>query len=297
MAIIQCPVCEGKISSFARICPLCKKQLKNDNDSSDFVPPHLPINNVSNQGTTINESSKGTTNSSTLEDCKINIPPKKEITESTPKNEKLNIPKEQEQTKEMDCSKPNTTEKSHKWLIASTIIVLFLSLCSGTYFLFFTDENPTPAPPPYIVDGKVAIDLGLSVNWANTNIGASSESDYGDYYSWAEVDLKKNYVSSTSSYYHIEMNDISGIEYHDAATKEWANNWRIPTKKEFDELKDLCSWTLTNKNETWGYTVTGPNGNNIFIPLAGCKGDTRKYFCNEVGAYWSSTPYTDSKGS
>lgn len=43
--------------------------------------------------------------------------------------------------------------------------------------------------------------------------------------------------------------------------------------------------------------MTGPNGNNIFIPLAGFKGDTRKYFCNEVGAYWSSTPYTDSKGS
>ena len=79
------------------------------------------------------------------------------------------------------------------------------------------------------------------------------------------------------------MNDISGIEYHDAATKEWGNNWRTPTKKEFDELKDLCSWTLTNINETWGYTVTGPNGNSIFIPLAECKGDTRKYFCNEVG--------------
>ena len=36
----------------------------------------------------------------------------------------------------------------------------------------------------------VAVDLGLSVKWANCNVGASTPEEYGDYFAWGEVHPK-----------------------------------------------------------------------------------------------------------
>ena len=52
---------------------------------------------------------------------------------------------------------------------------------------------------------------------------------------------------------------------HDAATANWGNDWRMPTKEEAQELIDKCTWDFTGT----GYKVTGPNGNSIFLPAAG----------------------------
>lgn len=35
-----------------------------------------------------------------------------------------------------------------------------------------------------------AIDLGLSVKWANMNLGAINEDDSGDFYAWGETGIK-----------------------------------------------------------------------------------------------------------
>ncbi|MDE5561826.1 MAG: hypothetical protein K2J00_08565, partial [Bacteroidaceae bacterium] len=38
-----------------------------------------------------------------------------------------------------------------------------------------------------------AVDLGLSVRWANMNVGADTPEDYGDYFAWGEVKTKRYY--------------------------------------------------------------------------------------------------------
>ena len=45
----------------------------------------------------------------------------------------------------------------------------------------------------------------------------------------------------------------------------------MPTKEEFEELVDKCSWELVVKDgKEKGYTVTSNvNGNSIFLPWTG----------------------------
>lgn len=61
----------------------------------------------------------------------------------------------------------------------------------------------------------------------------------------------------------------------------------MPTADDFQELYNKCDWKLNE--ELKGYTVTGPNGNSIFLPALGI----RSGFClSRVGShgyYWSRT--------
>ncbi len=72
---------------------------------------------------------------------------------------------------------------------------------------WFTNETTpdTPTTPDISPSGVQAVDLGLSVKWANMNIGATSMEDYGDYFAWGETvgynGGKKTFDSSTYKYY------------------------------------------------------------------------------------------------
>ena len=46
-----------------------------------------------------------------------------------------------------------------------------------------------------------AVDLGLSVKWADRNVGATSAEEYGDYYSWGETQTKDNYDYQTCKWF------------------------------------------------------------------------------------------------
>ena len=122
------------------------------------------------------------------------------------------------------------------------------------------------------VSSEKAVDLGLSVKWASYNVGATSPEELGDKYAWGETSIKDKYNEETYVYYNSETQsymdigkDIGGTDY-DAAHVKWGNGWRMPTYKEFNELKDNCEWKWTNFNGVNGYIVTGKNGNCIFIP-------------------------------
>ena len=136
------------------------------------------------------------------------------------------------------------------------------------------------------------VDLGISVKWATCNVGATSPSDFGNYYAWAEVEPKANYSEDTYIYrndegqYFVFNIEIEGTEY-DAAHVAWKGSWRLPTKKEWEELFSKCNWVWTIKNGHYGYLITGSNGNSIFLPAAGCYiGSEISY--TEMGLYWSS---------
>lgn len=136
-------------------------------------------------------------------------------------------------------------------------------------------------------NGHDYVDLGLSVMWATCNVGASSPSEYGDYYIWGGIEPKSE---SSSGYAEgADMVDISGNPQYDAATANWGDGWRMPTLKEAEELEE-CAWEWTTREGVNGYNVTGPNGNSIFFPAVGFSRGTSLdvLYIGEYGSYWLS---------
>ncbi len=126
------------------------------------------------------------------------------------------------------------------------------------------------------------VDLGLSVNWAGWNVGATSPEEIGGFYSWGETETKERYSIEDYKYYNPDSiftdlgYNISGTQY-DAARKNWGGSWRIPTRLEIQELIEKCTWEWSSFNNVSGYKVTGPNGNSIFIPVIHDAGETEIY--------------------
>jgi len=130
-----------------------------------------------------------------------------------------------------------------------------------------------------------AVDLGLSVKWANHNIGATNIEQEGDLFAWGEITPKAEYTMDNYQYRDVDSqwtidigNEISNTQY-DVAKTICKDKWRMPTQKEMLELCEKCSWEWTIYNNAYGYEVTGPNGNKIFMPIGK----------EQEGHYWSGT--------
>lgn len=147
------------------------------------------------------------------------------------------------------------------------------------------------------VNGHRFVDLGLSVKWAACNIGAKYPEECGNYFAWGEIKNKNEYTESNNTTNNKKIDNIKGDSKYDAGTANWGWNWRMPTKDEFNELISNCKWKWTKKtgqkNDSsttlqYGYTITGPNGNSIFLPATGKLVETNKNEYNELGHYWSA---------
>ena len=140
----------------------------------------------------------------------------------------------------------------------------------------------------------VAVDLGLSVKWANCNVGASTPEEYGDYFAWGEVHPKKEYSYNTYTY---GLDPKTLPPHADAATVNWGGAWRMPTDAEWAELINNCTCTWTTQNGVYGKNVTSKiNGNSIFLPAAGIRYDSSLSSAGSYGYYWSSSLYTVDPG-
>lgn len=141
-----------------------------------------------------------------------------------------------------------------------------------------------------ISGGHEAVDLGLSVKWATSNVGGEQPDDFGGYYAWGETEEKEDY--SKANYHELNPDnkymDISGSDY-DVAHVKWGGKWRMPTIDEFQELVRSCNWEWEITEGVSGYKVTGPNGNSIFLPAAGRIGGKFNPYLNDSGWYWTST--------
>lgn len=144
------------------------------------------------------------------------------------------------------------------------------------------------------INGHEWVDLGLPsrVKWATCNVGASSPSDYGNYYAWGETVTKSEYTEENSKTYGNEnIGIISGNPRYDAARANWGGTWRLPSVPEMKELIDKCTWTWTSQNGNKGYKVVGPNGKYIFLPAAGYRDELLSKADGNLGCYWSFAPY------
>ena len=134
------------------------------------------------------------------------------------------------------------------------------------------------------------IDLGLSVYWAEYNMGATKPEEYGDYYAWGEITTKDIYTQANSLYYNRYLTDFQGDPVYDAASANWGGDWMMPTYNQMLELVNDCDWEWTTQNGVIGYKVTGPNGNSMFMPAAGCSFDGRTVAVGTDGYYYATTP-------
>lgn len=148
------------------------------------------------------------------------------------------------------------------------------------------------------------IDLGLSVKWASSNIGASSPEEFGVYFAWGETETKDEYDWLTyahsdgvvmTEYY--PSNNMATLEASDdAATENLGENWRMPTQTEWEELSNNTThaWT-TDYNGTgvagWILTsiVSGYTSAALFLPAAGYRSGTELSKVDYRGYYWSSS--------
>lgn len=148
------------------------------------------------------------------------------------------------------------------------------------------------------LNGHEWVDLGLpsGIKWATCNVGASTPEQYGTYFAWGELLPKDEYTQDNCLTYNISLSDISGDVEYDVAAARWGGDWRMPAKTELQELRDNCTWTWTELNNVKGYILTGPNGNNIFLPASGVRnsGNFTDGTCGYT-RYWSSTPYSTSE--
>ncbi len=156
----------------------------------------------------------------------------------------------------------------------------------GTIEAFEWDEIYTGS-----LNGHYYVDLGLSVKWATCNVGSFGELTPGDFFSWAEIAPKESYTSNNYQYQQQQI--TSGIAHtsKDAATQLWGNNWMMPTKSQFDELVNKCTWELlTDTDNTQPYyRVTGPSGKHIILGCHGYKG-AGGLLDTDHPHYWTSTP-------
>lgn len=148
-----------------------------------------------------------------------------------------------------------------------------------------------------VPDGAEAVDLGLSVKWANMNIGAYSESEIGGYYAWGETNEKSEYY--WTNYEHCDGSlqtihnigdSISGTQY-DVAHVKWGGHWRMPTYREMQEVLTKCTAVRGEVNGQFGEYIVGPNGNAIFLPAGGYRDGQEFVYTNRFGDYWGGTVY------
>lgn len=117
---------------------------------------------------------------------------------------------------------------------------------------------------PEVTDEE-AVDLGLSVKWAKKNLGASNYTDKGngyEDYKYMDIYYEDPILVGEDG----EDVNLSGNEKYDYARKELGGSWRMPTFKDWQELKEKCSWKTVTIDDKPGFQVTGPNGNIIFLP-------------------------------
>lgn len=130
-----------------------------------------------------------------------------------------------------------------------------------------------------------AVDLGLSVLWAEDNVAGR--------FAWGEIE-SKSYFSELGYQYceegsYVEIGkNITGSKY-DAARMLWGGKWRMPTEKEFLELLDKCE---LEDNGRGAVKVTGPNGNYVYFhegPLVlGVGYWTATQFGSNTGYSWAA---------
>lgn len=148
-----------------------------------------------------------------------------------------------------------------------------------------------------------AVDLGLPSGtlWADRNIGASSESELGQWFYWGDVLQPEDNIFTEEQYKTLPAYNANADIAHtrfDIATLRWGGEWQLPTKAQIQELIDGC--ILIPENGGYRATSNSDPTKSILLPYtANCdhRGWVREYNNHNWGFYWSSTPYSNEEAN
>ncbi len=178
--------------------------------------------------------------------------------------------------------------------------LVFNRPAKDVYFSFILDKQ--------IPDG--AVDLGLSVFWGEWNLG-SGRNPYnaGDTYQWGVTEARYGEFEkysykwwSPSSEEYIKYNTVDQKYILDPADDPvvpfLGGKWRTPTKEEWQELFDKCTWEWNQVVGSKGFKVTSKStGNSIFLPAAYEHDWYNGGPAIEYGAYWTANLYPNYQDS
>ena len=181
-----------------------------------------------------------------------------------------------------------------------TDTVNYWSTDTAHYITVIKDSIPYTFPKmsydiPGDIDEDAAVDLGLNVLWAPFNVGCDRPSLFmtGGYYGYGDPTGKLTSIDdkSCSMYWNVSsQEDYSGTEY-DIAHVQWGGRWRTPRQEDMDELINRCQWTyIQPEGVAPGYLIIGPNGNRIYLPMAGFRYEFDYYELGKMGYYWITSP-------
>ena len=172
--------------------------------------------------------------------------------------------------------------------------------------------------------GAEEIDLGLSVKWANMNVGAKAPEEWGNYYAWGETTTNSQY-GWYHNIYTSELDEFGGHKCYrggqnykwgtydtgmtgytgvislesddDAATANWGNGWRTPTREDFEELFENTKQKRDVVNGVKGVRFISKSNSSvsIFIPYSGFKQEDDTIDADAVGGCWTSTLHPDNQ--
>lgn len=163
------------------------------------------------------------------------------------------------------------------------------------------------------------VDLGLPSGrlWAKTNLGAQTESEYGNYYQWAATtplsvsgttvdpaadwELCPYCIDPIDPFHTDAFSKYNGSDYDTLQTEDDAvasqfTGYRMPTQDDFDELMQETDNEWTSINGIYGYKFTNLSDSSkyIFLPASGYCDGSDLNAVSEEGGYWSSTLITDN---
>ena len=209
--------------------------------------------------------------------------------------------------------------------VAKEFSLAGFAFTKGKIYHFYEDDsrgNPTYGGCP---DGNHphAIDLGLPSGtlWSCMNLGASIPVEYGIAFSWGQTSYVEKNSSTWENYeFMIESyanewginkyqkaDDLTDGSWYseggvfigdnkttldladDAARKNWGGKWRIPTKKECEELVNYTKLVSTEN-----YNETGAHGDILYKKKSNGKytlWDTHLFIVNDESEWYPAAPY------
>ena len=188
----------------------------------------------------------------------------------------------------------SSTEKSSSdaWYAYTTygnVNVGYMKTSIGYYALGFLQLSGKPGKP-INTNGHEYVDLGLpsGTKWATMNVGATSSTEYGDYYMYGMG--SKTYDSADTPYDGTEDPlDLS----KDTARQVYGGDWHMPTQAQMQELKDNTTYQWVTDYQGSGInggTFTATNGAVLFFPAAGYWNGGSQSDVGSYGGYWGSYP-------
>ena len=171
--------------------------------------------------------------------------------------------------------------------------------------------------PIYVAVSTDPVDMGLDINFAPGNLGATIDNPAGDYYGWGCTEPYADGENVTWSLYFQKIGgsgsaasdcgtakdplrgvtEISGTQW-DPVRQKMGAPWRMATKADWDKLKDESKfeWTWTTEGSVSGYKVTskisGHTDQYIFLPAAGKRSGTS--IADNGHVYWWSSTLSSS---